>query len=43
VFALGGITLTNARSCIASGATGIAGIRLFQENKVEDLAKRLRS
>ncbi len=34
VFALGGVTLTNARECVAAGAAGIAGIRLFQENDV---------
>jgi thiamine-phosphate pyrophosphorylase len=29
VVAIGGITLDNAESCFAAGATGIAGIRLF--------------
>lgn len=29
VFALGGVTFENAPACIAVGATGIAGIRLF--------------
>ena len=29
VYALGGVTLTNARACTTAGAAGIAGIRVF--------------
>jgi thiamine-phosphate pyrophosphorylase len=29
VYALGGVTETNAAECVAAGATGVAGIRLF--------------
>jgi thiamine-phosphate pyrophosphorylase len=32
VLAIGGITPDSAQSCVAAGATGIAAIRLFQEN-----------
>jgi thiamine-phosphate pyrophosphorylase len=42
VFALGGVTLENAHACLRAGATGIAAIRLFQENDVRKVVTRLR-
>lgn len=41
--ALGGVTLKNAHQCIQAGASGVAGIRLFQENNIAEIVRQLRS
>jgi thiamine-phosphate pyrophosphorylase len=43
ILALGGVNLDNADSCMKAGAAGIAAIRLFQENKIEDIVRALRA
>jgi thiamine-phosphate pyrophosphorylase len=42
ILALGGVTLENARDCVAAGADGIAAVRLFQDHDVAEILKALR-
>ncbi len=42
VFAPGGVNVENAGSCIQAGATGVAGIRLFQQNDVAEVMRKIR-
>ncbi len=43
MLALGGVTLQNAESCMHAGAAGVAAIRLFQENDIATIVRKLRS
>jgi thiamine-phosphate pyrophosphorylase len=42
VLALGGVNLGNAEACMQAGASGVAAIRLFQENGLDEVVAALR-
>ncbi|HZQ17187.1 MAG TPA: thiamine phosphate synthase [Terriglobales bacterium] len=41
VFSLGGLTTNNVSLCVEAGASGIAAIRLFQENEIAKVVEML--
>ncbi len=43
VLALGGVTLENATACLAAGASGMAAIRLFQQNEIARVMEKIKS
>ncbi|MGA2962868.1 MAG: thiamine phosphate synthase [Candidatus Korobacteraceae bacterium] len=43
ILALGGVNLSNAASCLAAGAAGVAAIRLFQQGDLAETVRRLRA
>ena len=42
VLALGGVNASNIHSCIEAGATGVAGIRLFQTGDIAEVVRKIR-
>ncbi|MGH9492452.1 MAG: thiamine phosphate synthase [Terriglobales bacterium] len=42
VLALGGVTLQNAAACLEAGARGLAAIRLFQQNDIATVVRKLK-